>query len=90
MTTLLWIQNANLPLASEVLLNLCAEISVKYSDYMSVICTSNWNGSPASAELKRARLRLYLHLSERNTIMVLCNCNKSQLSYLVRKGKEFT
>ena len=26
---------------------------IKFRDLMSVVCTSNWNGSPASAKLKR-------------------------------------
>ena len=26
---------------------------IKFRDRMSVVCTSNWNGSPASAKLKR-------------------------------------
>ena len=28
---------------------------IKFMDLMSVVCTSNWNGSPASAKLKKKK-----------------------------------
>ena len=28
---------------------------IKFRDLMSVVCTSNWNGSPASAKLKKKK-----------------------------------
>ena len=28
---------------------------IKFRDFMSVVCTSNWNGSPASAKLNKGK-----------------------------------
>ena len=34
---------------------------IKFRDLMSIVCTSNWNGSPASAKLKKKKNRILLH-----------------------------
>ena len=69
---------------------------IKFRDFMSVVCTSNWNSSPTSAKLNRGKNSFALPLVlvskwEYNVVMVIYNCIKSQLSYfIVGQGKECT
>ena len=72
---------------------------IKFRDLMSVVCTSNWNGSPASAKLKKKK-RILLHPlhfcqcpcgSKCRSYHMLCILQLSKLSYFIAgQGKECT